>query len=82
MQLVLLTAHVASVLTTTGAGPFADLTFEETLAKAQQGEKVVSRDFSTTACGPCKQRAQVTWKDAGLAARLEDQHDRVRRVRA
>ena len=53
------------------SGPFLDLSFEDALQRAKNGEKVVFIDFYTTWCGPCKMLDRTTWKDKDVISWLE-----------
>jgi thiol-disulfide isomerase/thioredoxin len=52
-------------------GLFAELTYEQALAKAAAEKKLVFIDFYTTWCGPCKKLDAVTWRDAGVIGVLK-----------
>ncbi len=45
---------------------FADLGFEEALAKARTEKRIAVLDAMTSWCGPCKQMDATTWRDAGV----------------
>ncbi len=51
--------------------PFVSMSFDAALQQAGSSGRAVFIDFYTTWCGPCKMLDQITWKDAGVQAWLQ-----------